>query len=57
MIVEDHRVTCSEIYATLGIRMTAVQTILHTYVSVKKVLGRWTPHRLTEDQKEGQLVP
>ncbi|CAG9136876.1 unnamed protein product [Plutella xylostella] len=53
LIKEDRHVTYEQIRASLSIGMTAIQTILHEELGVKKLVSRWVPHRLTEEQKVG----
>ncbi|CAG9122400.1 unnamed protein product [Plutella xylostella] len=35
--------------------MTAIQTILLEELGVKKLVSRWVPHRLTEEQKSARV--
>lgn len=44
-------VTYEQIRASLGIGMTAIQTILHKELGVRKLVSRWIPHNLTEEHK------
>lgn len=51
IIKEDRHVTYEQIRAIMGIGMTAIQTILHRELGVRKLVSRWVPHNLTEEQK------
>lgn len=51
MIDDDPRVTYQEIYDSLKISSASIHTILHHHLGVRKVLCRWVPHWLTDDQK------
>lgn len=51
LIQEDRHVTYHQIAASLGIGMTAIQTILQEELRVKKLFSRWIPHLLTAEQK------
>ncbi|KAG7308967.1 hypothetical protein JYU34_004823 [Plutella xylostella] len=55
LIKEDRHVTYEQIRASLSIGMTAIQTILHEKLGVKKLVSRWVPHRLTEEQKSARV--
>ncbi|KAG7300048.1 hypothetical protein JYU34_015577 [Plutella xylostella] len=55
LIKEDRHVTYEQIRASLSIGMTAIQTILHEELGVKKLVSRWVPHRLTEEQKSARV--
>lgn len=55
MIELDRHVTYDEIHASLGIGRSAIQSILHDHLNVKKLCARWIPHNLTEDQKKGRV--
>ncbi|CAG9132342.1 unnamed protein product [Plutella xylostella] len=55
LIKEDRHVTYEQIRASLSIGMTAIQTILHEELGVKKLFSRWVPHRLTEEQKSARV--
>lgn len=52
MIEADNRYTYSEIEKTLGIEASAVYNILHNKLQMKKVVSRWVPHTLTDEQKQ-----
>ena len=51
MIERDRHITYREIQASLDIDMKAIHTILHDYLSVRKLCSRWIPHNLTEEVK------
>ncbi|CAG9129246.1 unnamed protein product [Plutella xylostella] len=55
LIKEDRHVTYEQIRASLSIGMTAIQTILHEELGVKKLVSCWVPHRLTEEQKSARV--
>ena len=55
MIMEDRHVTYREIQASLDISGTSVQKILHEELGVKKLVSRWIPHLLTEEQKAARV--
>ncbi|CAH1990549.1 unnamed protein product [Acanthoscelides obtectus] len=51
LIIEDRHVTYREIKASLKISKTSIQKILHEELGVKKLVSRWIPHLLPEEQK------
>ncbi|CAH2020833.1 unnamed protein product [Acanthoscelides obtectus] len=51
LIIEDRHVTYREIEASLKISKTSIQKILHEELGVRKLVSRWIPHLLTEEQK------
>ena len=51
MITDDNRCTYQMIEAALGIGSPAVYEILHEELKVRKIVSRWIPHQLTEEQK------
>ncbi|CAH2013217.1 unnamed protein product [Acanthoscelides obtectus] len=51
LIIEDRHVTDREIEASLKISRTSIQKILHEELGVRKLVSRWIPHLLTEEQK------
>lgn len=55
LIQEDRHVTYEQIRASLSIGMTAIQIILHDELGVRKLVSRWVPHRLTEEQKSARV--
>ncbi|CAH1987661.1 unnamed protein product [Acanthoscelides obtectus] len=48
-------VTYREIEASLKISKTAIQKILHEELGVRKLVSRWIPHLLTEEQKAARV--
>lgn len=55
MIKEDRHVTYREIEASLGMSKTAIHSILHEHLAVRKICSRWIPHNLTEAQKNARV--
>ncbi|GFT19851.1 uncharacterized protein NPIL_606111 [Nephila pilipes] len=55
LIKQDRHVTYREIEASLDIRMTSINKILHEHLSVKKICSRWIPHNLTNAQKKARV--
>ncbi|CAH1983316.1 unnamed protein product [Acanthoscelides obtectus] len=51
LIIEDRHVIYREIEASLKISKISNQTILHEELGVRKLVSRWIPHLLTEEQK------
>ncbi|CAH1990849.1 unnamed protein product [Acanthoscelides obtectus] len=51
LIIEDRHVTYREIEASLKISKTSIQKILHEELGVRKLVSRWIPHLLIEEQK------
>ncbi|CAH1978256.1 unnamed protein product [Acanthoscelides obtectus] len=51
LIIEDRHVTYREIEASLKISKSSIQKILHEELGVRKLVSRWIPHLLTEEQK------
>lgn len=56
LIEEDRHVTYQEIQSSLGIGMTAIQKILHEELWVRKLISRWVPHNLSEEQKAARVT-
>ena len=44
-----------QIEAILGISSMAINSIIHNYLSLRKVCARWVPRTLTDDQKQFRL--
>ena len=44
--------TYQQIEAILGISSTAINSIIHDYLNLRKVCGRWMSHTLIDDQKQ-----
>ena len=52
-IIEDNpHSTYQQIEAILGINSMAINSIIHDYLNLRKVCGRWVPHTLTDNQKQ-----
>ena len=52
---DDPHSTYQQIEAILGISFTPINSIIHDYLSLRKVCGGWVPHTLTDDQKQLRL--
>ncbi|CAH1989423.1 unnamed protein product [Acanthoscelides obtectus] len=55
LIIEDRHVTYREIEASLKISKTSIQKILHEELGVRKLVSRWIPHLLTEEQTAARV--
>ncbi|CAH2001844.1 unnamed protein product [Acanthoscelides obtectus] len=55
LIIEDRHVTYREIEASLKISKTLIQQILYEELGVRKLVSRWIPHLLTEEQKAARV--
>ena len=55
IIEDDLHSICQRIEAILGISSTAINSIIHHYLNLRKVCARWVPHTLTDDQKQFRL--
>ncbi|CAH2011116.1 unnamed protein product [Acanthoscelides obtectus] len=55
LIIEDRHVTYRETEASLRISKTSIQKILHEKLGVRKLVSRWIPHLLTEEQKAARV--
>lgn len=55
MIQSDRRVTYSEIQAKLHIGSGSLHKIIHDYLGARKLVSRWIPHMLSEEQKEARV--
>ena len=51
LIFQDRHVTYREIELTLVISVTSIHSILHGYLTIKKICSRWIPHNLLVAQK------
>ncbi|GBP54777.1 hypothetical protein EVAR_90062_1 [Eumeta japonica] len=47
----DERVTCQQIWTSLGIGMSQVHKVLHKHLAVRKLYARRIPQNLTEAEK------
>jgi [histone H3]-lysine36 N-dimethyltransferase SETMAR len=56
LIEEDRHVTYREIQTSLGIGMSQIQKILHDELWVRKLISRWVPHNLSEEQKVARVT-
>lgn len=55
LLKQDRRTTYNEIEASLGIGTTAIKTILHDHLAVRKLCARWIPHNLKEGEKKARV--
>ncbi|CAK1590105.1 unnamed protein product [Parnassius mnemosyne] len=55
IILDDRHVTYEQIRAVVSIGMTAIQSILHNELCVRKLVSRWVPHNLSEEQKAARV--
>ncbi|CAH1981318.1 unnamed protein product [Acanthoscelides obtectus] len=55
LIIEDIHVTYREIKASLKISKTSIQKNLHVELGVRKLVFRWIPHLLNEEQKAARV--
>ncbi|CAH1967638.1 unnamed protein product [Acanthoscelides obtectus] len=55
LIIEDRDVTYRGNEASLKISKTSIQKILHEELGVRKLVSRWIPHLLTEEQKAARV--
>ncbi|CAH1992238.1 unnamed protein product [Acanthoscelides obtectus] len=51
LIIVDRHMTYREIEASMKISKTSIQKNLHEELGVRKLVSRWIPHLLTEEQK------
>ena len=51
IIEDDLHSTYQQIETILGISSTAINSIIHDYLNLRKVCARWVSHTLTDDQK------
>ena len=51
LILQDRHVTYREIETILGNSGTSINSILHEYLTVKKICAPWIPHNLSIAQK------
>ena len=56
LIEEDPHVTYREFQASLGIGMSQIQKILHDELWVRKLISRWIPRLLTNEQKAARVA-
>ncbi|CAH1954595.1 unnamed protein product [Acanthoscelides obtectus] len=55
LIVEDRHATYREIEGSLKISKTSIQKNLHEGLGVRRLVSRWKPHLLTEEQKAARV--
>ncbi|CAH1966487.1 unnamed protein product [Acanthoscelides obtectus] len=55
LIIEDRHVTYREFEGSLKISKTSIQKIVHEELGVRKLVSRWIPHLLTEEQKAARV--
>ncbi|CAH1995549.1 unnamed protein product [Acanthoscelides obtectus] len=55
LIIEDRHVTYREIEASFKISKTSIQKNLHEELGLRKLVCRWIPHLLTEEQKAARV--
>ncbi|CAH2005396.1 unnamed protein product [Acanthoscelides obtectus] len=55
LIIEDRHVTYREIEASLKISKTSIQKISHEELGVRKLVSRWIPQLLTDEQKAARV--
>ena len=55
MINNDPHVTYQQIEFSFGINSSAIHSILHDRLKLRKVCARWVPHLLTNDQKRSRI--
>ncbi|CAH1998361.1 unnamed protein product [Acanthoscelides obtectus] len=55
LMIKDRHVTYREIEASLKISKTLIQKILHEELGVRKLVSRWIPHLLTDEQKAARV--
>ena len=55
LILQDRHVTYREIETTLVISGTSIDSILHQYLTVKKICSRWIPQNLSIAQKKARV--
>lgn len=55
-LIKEHRnISYEEIEETLHIGTAAVNSILHDHLHVRRLVSRWVPHLLTDQQKEDRV--
>ncbi|CAH1964710.1 unnamed protein product [Acanthoscelides obtectus] len=55
LIIKVRHVTYRKIEASLKISKTSIQKILHEELRVRKLVSRWIPHLLTEEQEAARV--
>ncbi|UYV83596.1 hypothetical protein LAZ67_23001579 [Cordylochernes scorpioides] len=55
LLMEDRRITYQQLDKNVGIGSAAINTIINDHLKYRKLVSRWVPHSLTEDQKLGRV--
>ncbi|XP_050678571.1 uncharacterized protein LOC126974898 isoform X2 [Leptidea sinapis] len=55
IILDDRDVKYEEIQAVIRIGMSTIQSILHNELCVRKLVSRWVPYNLSEEQKAARV--
>ncbi|UYV78080.1 hypothetical protein LAZ67_16000042 [Cordylochernes scorpioides] len=53
---EYRRITYQQLGKSVGIGTAAINTIINDHLKYRKLVSRWVPHSLTEDQKLGRVT-
>ena len=56
MVLNDRRIKVREIVEAIGISQGTLFSILHEKLGVKKILARWVPRLLSEENKRNRVV-
>ena len=56
LLDEDKRFTCEEIAERIGIGHNSVHHILTAILGKRKIVARWVPHHLSDDQKTCRMT-
>ncbi|GBP40904.1 Histone-lysine N-methyltransferase SETMAR [Eumeta japonica] len=56
MIETDNYVTYRGVWASLGMGMNRIQSMLHKHLGMRKLCSRWIPHKLTKAQKMDRVT-
>ena len=54
LLNEDPRMTCEEMAPAIGISKNSVHRILREKLQKRKIVAKWVPHFLSEDQKKSR---
>lgn len=55
LVMEDRRISYNRLQAQLGIGRSAIQSILHEHLQMKKIQAKFVPHQLTARQREARV--
>jgi histone-lysine N-methyltransferase SETMAR len=55
LIHQDRRIIYEQLEIVIGIGSAAVQTIITDHLHLRKLVSRWVPHSLSEDQKNTRV--